>query len=85
MSYIMGMIPIVPSEMIVVTMLTGFNYEIMEFIPNTSAKLRVIIYSENVPKKIETVILEGQAYADWGNNDDYLTQYVATTLGFTLA
>jgi len=78
-------IPIVPSEMVTVTMITGFTYDVTELVANTSATFRVVIYSDYTPKKVETVKLEGQAYTNWGNDDDYVAQYIAGVLGFTLA
>lgn len=30
------------------------------------------------------IIMEGQAYADWGNNDDYAWEWAATKLNLTI-
>ena len=30
------------------------------------------------------VTLEGEDYANWGNSDDYIINYVANKLGFTI-
>jgi hypothetical protein len=78
-------IQIVPCEMVTTIMATGFTFDVSEFIPNTSATFRVVVYSEQGQKKIKTIKLEGQAYLDWGNDDDYIIQYIATQLGCTLA
>jgi len=78
-------ISIVPSEMVTVTTITGFSYDVKELIPNTSATFRVVSYSDNTPQKVNTVKLEGQAYTNWGNNDDYVAQYIAGMLGYILA
>ena len=73
-----------PSPYITTVTVTGFTLEIVKFVPNTLVQVRVIQYSGERVVKNDYVMLEGQAYSDWGNDDNYLIQYVATQMGFVL-
>jgi hypothetical protein len=76
---------IVPTPYVTTLTIIGFKINITEFIPNTSVYLCISVYSENQNViKNDYLLLDGQAYLDWGNDDDYLVQWVATQLGFTL-
>lgn len=51
---------------------------------DTNATIRTQIYNNN--KAIcftEEILLTGQAYTDWGNNDEYIINYVLNYYGFT--
>jgi hypothetical protein len=74
-----------PYPYITTVTVTGFTLEIVNFVPNTSVRVRVVQYAgDKVVKTMDFVTLEGQAYSDWGNDDNYLIQYVATQMGFVL-
>lgn len=74
-----------PVERLTVQTIVRFSLDIIEMILNTSATFRVLCYDTN-DKIVETkfVTLEGDDYVNWGNDDDYVTEFVATELGFTL-
>jgi len=63
-------------------------FEIRQVIINLyqSASVLVNLYS-NTNQFVEThpMLMEGDDYANWGNNDDYIKNYVANKLGFTIA
>jgi hypothetical protein len=66
--------------------ITRFSLDISKMTLNESATFRVSMFDVN-DKYIDAtnVTLEGQAYLDWGNDDTYVINYVATTLGFILS
>jgi hypothetical protein len=78
-------IRIVPFDLVTIVKITGFTFEILELIPNISANFRVVIYSEQTPKNVVTIMLEGDDYKQWSNDDSYLFNYIAKKLGYTLA
>jgi len=65
--------------------ITRFTLDISKMTLNSSASFRVSFFDAN-DKYIDAtnVTLEGQAYLDWGNDDQYVINYVAAELGFTL-
>lgn len=77
-------IQIKPAEMVTIVMLTNFTFDVQEFIPNTSATFRVVLYADQCPKKIETVKLEGANYKQWSNDDTFLIDYIAKELNLVL-
>lgn len=76
---------IVPVDKTTTQTIIRFVLDITELILNTSATFRVISYGID-GKSIETqfVVLEGTAYSNWGNNDEYVVQYVANQLGYVI-
>ena len=76
---------IVPVDKTTTKTVVRFAMDIIELIVNTSATFRVISYDlDGASIETQFVVLEGDAYSDWGNNDEYVVQYVANQLGFTL-
>lgn len=69
------------------TIQTGvrFSIDIVMMIFNTSASFRVYLYDID-DKIIDTsyVLLEGEDYLNWNNDDNYVIQYVANKLGFII-
>lgn len=65
--------------------ITRFSLDISKMTLNESATFRVSMFDVN-DKYIDAtnVTLEGQAYLDWGNDDTYVINYVASALGFIL-
>jgi hypothetical protein len=76
---------IVPVDKIVTQTIVRFSLNIIELVLNQSATFSVLCYDAN-DKLIETkfVKLEGTDYTDWGSQDDYVVQFVASQLGFNL-
>jgi len=62
-----------------------FSLDISQMELSISATFRVSLYDAN-DKYISNkyVIIEGQDYLDWGNDDQYVINFVAQKLGFTL-
>jgi hypothetical protein len=63
----------------------SFKVELTNLIFSTSAKFRVMTYDENnyFVSAVE-VVMEGEDYAMWSNDDEYVYQFVADKLGFIL-
>jgi len=76
---------IVPVDKTTTKTVVRFAMDIIELVLNTSATFRVISYGvDGASIETQFVVLEGTAYSNWGNNDEYVVQYVANQLGFTL-
>ena len=66
-------------------MVVRFSIDILTLVVNTSASFRVVTFDiDGSSIDTTTVILSGDAYSNWGTNDDYVIQYIANVLGFTL-
>jgi len=65
---------------------TSFKVELICLIFSTSAKFRVMTYDVNnyFVSAVE-VVMEGEDYGRWSTDDKYVYQFIARTLGFTLA
>ena len=63
-----------------------FNVEVLKIVLFLSATLCVDVYDHGFVK-LNTYIMElkGEDYTRWANNDEYIYEYVAQQLGFTLA
>jgi hypothetical protein len=59
----------------------------VEVILDEKAIVRVCFYeddNEYLPIDTKTIIIEGQAYKDWGNDDAYIKKIVYETLGIPI-
>lgn len=76
---------IVPFDKVTSQVIVRFTMQIYNLVLNTSATFRVSMYDIN-DRCIDnvSVIIEGDAYKAWNNDDNYVVQYVADQLGFTL-
>lgn len=70
-----------PKEVAVINNITSITIQVSSIIFNTSAILLVSLYDNN-DKYVSTVNLDltGEDYTNWGNDDDYLLQYVSNKL-----
>jgi hypothetical protein len=76
---------IVPVDKTTTKTVVRFAMDIIELIVNTSATFRVISYDiDGASIETQFVVLEGTAYSNWGNNDEYVVQYVANQLGYVI-
>jgi hypothetical protein len=76
---------IIPTEKTTTKVVVRFAMDIIDLVLNTSATFRVITYDiEGSSIDTTSVLLAGEDYTNWGTNDDYVIQFVATQLGFTL-
>ena len=60
---------------------TGFRVEIQELVLFKSVHLRVELFNEIGTVEIKYVLLEGDDYMNWNNDDRYIHQKVAEKLG----
>lgn len=74
-----------PSTQVVTNIITSFIVTVTNIQLFTSANLVVDLYNAD-PKLVNTVnlILAGDDYTNWANNDQYIINYVATKLGFVI-
>ena len=76
---------IVPFNEITTKTAVRFSLDISKMELGVSATFRVSFYdSDNNCISNKYITLEGQAYLDWGTDDQYVINYVAAELGFTL-
>jgi hypothetical protein len=77
--------PIQPYDQVTVKVIYGFDVEVNTVILNTSARLSVRLYDQNKTiVNVQTMELTGQDYTNWGNDDNYVINYVAQKLGFVI-
>jgi hypothetical protein len=76
---------IVPFDKITSQVIIRFEVFCSELILNTSAMFRVLSYGVD-DKYIDTVYvnLVGEEYSAWGTSDEYVIQFCATKLGYTI-
>ena len=48
-----------------------------------SVNVHVRLMDNNQMVKSEMILIAGEDYTNWGNNDDYIVTYVLTKLGLT--
>ncbi len=76
---------IVPQDQITTKVIYGFNIQNVELVLFNSARINVELFDEHRNMiDFQVLTMSGQAYEDWGNNDEYVINFVATTLGFTI-
>ena len=74
--------PFVKSESINITSIS-INVNNIKF--NNSANIKVIFYTDKQTSGgITTLVLSGSDYNDWGNDDDYIKNYVASQLNIVI-
>ena len=67
------------------TIITSFQYSIVDFIAGKSITVRVLLFDQNNhPVEFKNIVLEGIYYKGWANDDSYLMNYVASTLGLII-
>lgn len=85
-------INIVPYNKITTVKITSFKVDVIDLQLNISATFRVVLYGEtylaNTEYKmvvgVENILLDGDDYKLWSNDDDFIIKYVAKKLGLTL-
>ena len=79
------MTQIVPQEQITTKVVSSFDIQSIDLILFNSARIRVALLDENANLlDINFLTMEGEDYANWGSDDNYIINYVATKLGFTI-
>jgi len=70
-------VPIEPITKITTTTIVNYSFEITQLIPSTSATFRVYLYdSNNMIVTIQTYLMFGEDYEQWGSDDEYLIQWI---------
>ena len=74
-----------PFDKIVTKVIYSFEIQNTEITLFNSAKIRVNLLNEqkNIVD-VSIVILEGDDYNNWGNDDNYIINFVANKFGFTI-
>ena len=76
---------VVPVDMITTTTITSFEIDSIEVTLFLSANIRVNVFSGSYRTDVRNILIVGDDYVNWGNDDQYINNYVATVLGFTIA
>lgn len=78
-------IPVVPTPLTPnPPMIYGFRYTVNAFELSSFITFNVILLDQgNTPLSVSQVTLSGEDYANWGNSDQYVIDYICTTLGLT--
>ena len=79
------MTTIVPFDKTTVTTITSFSIEVTDVVLFTSVRLRVNLFDAN-GRRVDCnfLMVEGEDYVAWGNDDQYIVNFVSTKLGFVL-
>lgn len=76
----------VPQPLPQTIMVCGFNYYVDQFILNQEIRFTVVLVDQNgVGVSSSKVTLAGEDYTVWGNDDNYVIQFICNALGLTLA
>ena len=78
-------VSIKPVDYVITSTLTSFSFNVLDFTPFQSVTFRVVLFTDNSPKKVEKVVMQGEDYARWGQDDNYVIQYIAKAIGVELA
>lgn len=74
-----------PFDLIYTTTITSFDIDGIEIQLFTSAKIRVNLFGADGQRvDIRYVSLIGDDYVNWGNEDQYIINFVANAFGFVL-
>lgn len=75
----------IPVEKTQTHIVSKFDIKVVSIILNSSVSLLVSCYTnEDVLVSEEIMLLSGEAYQQWGVDDFYIIQFVASELGLTL-
>jgi hypothetical protein len=79
------MTQIVPYDQITTKVISGFDIQNIELVLFNSARIFVRLLDENGNMMdLKFITMEGEDYANWGSDDNYIINFVATKLGFTI-
>ena len=74
---------ILPFEKTTTTVITSFTIMITDVVLFTSVRVRVDMFDQNQNRVDCTfLIIEGEDYAQWGTDDQYIINYVCEKMGF---
>uniref|UniRef100_A0A6C0DX03 Uncharacterized protein n=1 Tax=viral metagenome TaxID=1070528 RepID=A0A6C0DX03_9ZZZZ len=79
-------VQIVPQLLPQTSIIQSFKYYVERFILNQEIEFKIIYFDKNENVLSGTkVILAGEDYHAWGNDDNYVIQYICNALGLTIA
>ena len=78
-------IPVVPTPLTPnPPMICGFRYTVNALEFNSYITFNVILLDQtNTPLSVRQVTMAGEDYNNWGNSDQYVIDFICTTLGLT--
>jgi len=77
-------VQVVPTPLGDTPIICGFNYNVNSFVLNNYITFNIVLLDQgNTPLAVRQVTLAGQDYNNWGNNDQYVIQYICLALGLT--
>ena len=77
---------ILPFEIVSTITVNRFEIDSIDIRLFTSAVIRVNLFDLNgFRASVKNVLMEGEDYANWGNDDQYIVTFVMNSLGFTPA
>ena len=77
---------ILPFEIVSTLTVNRFEIDSIDIRLFTSAVIRVNLFDLNGFRvSVKNVLMQGEDYANWGNDDQYIVTFVMNSLGFTPA
>ena len=73
-----------PFDKVTTKVIDSFNIDSIEINIFNSAKIRVVLLNQTNIIDVSIVVLDKDDYANWGNDDNYIVNYVANKLGFKI-
>ena len=78
-------VAVTPSPYIVTSLITRVQIRVITLSLFTNVSVNAILFSDTDFIASKTYLLEGDDYTNWGNNDEYIVDYVLAQLGLTQA
>lgn len=79
------MTQIVPQEQITKKVIGGFEIQSVDLVLFNSARIVVRLLDESGNMMdLSFITMDGEDYTNWGSDDNYIINFVATKLGFTI-
>ena len=76
---------IVPKDQVTTKVICGFTIQNIELVLFNSARITVKLLDENENMiDLNFLLMAGEDYTNWGTDDNYIFNFVATSLGFTI-
>jgi len=77
-------IPINPATITTTVTISNISIEVFRLVLNSLVELRVLQKtSDGNLHQIDHIIIEGDDYKKWGNDDTYISTFVLNKLGYT--
>ena len=78
-------IPVVPTPLTPnPPMICGFRYTVNDLVFNSHITLNVILLDQDgTPLSVRQVTMAGEDYNNWGNSDQYVIDFICSSLGLT--